>query len=790
MVRFDRIQIAFNGRPTPRVQRYLDIFCEEVARRSRLKPSWKPRSESAGYEVLVTLDADLGALDDERATAVRDELASLPAPGPDGFRIATFAGRDPLVVIAGADERSLLYGLGRLLRKLEIRETDVRLPAPLRFSTTPKARLRGHQLGYRPKTNAYDMWSRDQYAQYIRELALFGVNAIELLPPRTVDEPRTDDMLYDQLEMMIWLSGEIHSLGLAVWIWYPNMSDDFASDGTIALESAERDEVFSALPHVDVVMIPGGDPGDQEPSVLFNWGRIQAGILKKHHPHAELWISGQIFDATPAWQGAFFRELGKEPEWLGGVCHGPWVKGDVREFRASVPVRYGVRRYPDITHSLSCQYPVRDWDPVFAITLGRECYNPRPVDFKRIQNEYADDADGSLTYSEGINDDVNKFVWTDQDWDPSTPVRETLRDFARLFVSPDAVDEIADGLLGFERNWRGPVDSNEHIAQTFATWRGLEERLGATVKTNYRLVMPLMRAYYDEYVRRRRILEKGLEERVVSILEAMTPQTTAEAIASAREIIASAYGEHEFDWIKRRCVELADLAFELIRWQTSVVRHRGQAIVRGAFLDAIDFPVSDLMFYDRAIRDAESAGDPAAVFESVKASLRRARPFTDGRFVDLRSVEDREEVQLERSWEDDPSGQTLPYVVNIPARFPRYGSPDEGEAMPPLVPMVERSFASTMYCRPLRLRFAGLNPSAAYRLRACYVTYRRNAGLRLFAGGKEVHGFIVGPDVFTTVSYELPEGSVGPDGVLELAWQAKPFRVYSEGVAWAIVEKR
>ncbi len=40
--------------------------------------------------------------------------------------------------------------------------------------TAPAYRLRGHQLGYRPKTNSYDAWDLPVWEQYIRDLAVFG----------------------------------------------------------------------------------------------------------------------------------------------------------------------------------------------------------------------------------------------------------------------------------------------------------------------------------------------------------------------------------------------------------------------------------------------------------------------------------------------------------------------------------------------------------------------------------------------------------------------------------------
>jgi hypothetical protein len=48
----------------------------------------------------------------------------------------------------------------------------------LEVSTAPRFPLRGHQLGYRPKVNAYDAFTVEMFEQYIRHLAIFGTNSI------------------------------------------------------------------------------------------------------------------------------------------------------------------------------------------------------------------------------------------------------------------------------------------------------------------------------------------------------------------------------------------------------------------------------------------------------------------------------------------------------------------------------------------------------------------------------------------------------------------------------------
>ena len=134
----------------------------------------------------------------------------------------------------------------RLLQLLNTTKTEgykvgpvrkVAFPAGLTVAETPANELRGHQLGYRPKTNSYvcaclqcrhagvitwrgwresrrggkccahptntplptlpasgcwpqDGWSVAEYEQYIIDLAIFGTNMIELIPWKTDDVVR------------------------------------------------------------------------------------------------------------------------------------------------------------------------------------------------------------------------------------------------------------------------------------------------------------------------------------------------------------------------------------------------------------------------------------------------------------------------------------------------------------------------------------------------------------------------------------------------------------------------
>ncbi len=59
-----------------------------------------------------------------------------------------------LIFVIGYGERGILFGVGRLLRELRMGPGKIHLPKDFDETSAPVYSLRGHQLGYRPKTNS------------------------------------------------------------------------------------------------------------------------------------------------------------------------------------------------------------------------------------------------------------------------------------------------------------------------------------------------------------------------------------------------------------------------------------------------------------------------------------------------------------------------------------------------------------------------------------------------------------------------------------------------------------
>jgi hypothetical protein len=696
---------------------------------------------------------------DDFAGPFASELKSVKIQGAEGFCLIAKSTPQKAVVIVGKDECGMLYGIGRLLRKMYLSQQSILVPDDLNIVTSPRYPLRGHQLGYRPKTNAYDAWSVEQFDQYIRELALFGTNSIEILPPRTDDEATSRHMKTPGMEMMIRLSEIIDSYGLNVWIWYPNMGKDYTTEKGIKAELDEREEIFKKLKRIDHILVPGGDPGHLHPDVFFPWMDRVAEVLAKYHPKAKIWVSPQAMQPTREWLDSFYTYVNKKPKWLGGVVFAPWVKTPLPEMRRVVDKEIPIRHYPDITHNVACQYPVRGWDLAFALTLHRECFNPRPVAMKTIHNAFDQYACGSLTYSEGINDDINKFIWGDQDWDPKTEVIETLHDYCRLFINPKLSDELAQGFMAQERNWEGPLAANTQVDVTLQQWRDLENAALETAKNNYRFQMGLMRAYYDAYIRQRLIYETDLEMRAMDTLRQAGQVGSLKAMDNAEKILRKAKEEPVAQDYRKKCDALADSLFELIGSQLTVEKHGAQHRTRGGFMDGIDEPLNNaswLMDQFREIRDIKEEKTRLAAIDKV---VNRTDPGPGGFYDNMGSYSSLKRIVNPIPWEQDPGTLQSPRIAFDYTVY----RPEDLDW-----PLAWKSQVGTIYETPLRLAYDNLDPQAQYKVRVAY-TGRRSKMMELVADDVyRIHGPVetLNPPIR---EFEVPKEATA-DGRLELMW--------------------
>lgn len=486
------------------------------------------------------------------------------------------------ITIKAVGIRGFIYGIGMFLRKLEPHGNAVHLIQDISGDYSPYMQIRGHQLGWRTTANSYEAWTTDEYIQYIKELMFFGCNVFEHVVFK--DRPQTNPLMKysSDREFIKECSEKAKKLDIDVSYWYPH------SDNELSESIKEREEFFSEVTNAQIYFPPSSDPGDFEAADSIKRTCEIAKAIRKHHPDIKTFPSAQSPDGFGKWGDDFIEEMKKLPEEIDGIITGPNCAMPLHELRERLPLKYPIRLYPDITHNVRCEYPVHferdDWHYALASTLSREAINPRPAEYRTIHRLTRQYIAGSVSYSEGINDDINKFVWSDMDFFPDCDLKETLADYARLFFTGADTQKAVNGILGLEKNWEGDPAENPHIDTTLSYFEDMQEE-NPELSENARFLMCLFRAKCDKLVKDRRIFEQKLVKDAKSALKnGKTEQ--------AENILNTPYNE-DYNKLREEISLLGKKLFEKVGLQLDVEHYFANGWERGATLDTIDNPVTD-----------------------------------------------------------------------------------------------------------------------------------------------------------------------------------------------------
>ena len=754
--------LSLSARETKAVQ----MLIEEVEKRSRITLPQVTAWPTSASPVIVV--GDRRTFESPVPDTAGAKSASLGQS--EGFDIhLSITPTNAALYVLGNDERGVLFGIGRLLRELHLRRDHIEVADNLQIATSPKYALRGHQLGFRPKCNSYDAWDLPVWEQYYRDLAVFGCNAIELIPPRSDDDADSPHFPRPPMEMMIGMSRLADSYGLDVWIWYPAMDKDYSDRATVDLALQEWATVFSKLPRIDAIFVPGGDPGHTQPKYLLALLEKQAANLHRFHPKAQMWVSPQSFNQ--AWLDEFLKILNQEkPAWLSGVVYGPQVRIPLAKLRELIPSQYPIRHYPDITHSRQCQYPVPEWDTAYAITEARECINPRPVDEAAIFRKTQPGTIGFISYSEGCNDDVNKVVWSALAWDPETEVTRILEQYGRYFIGDTKAKDFAKGLLALERNWRGPLLTNSTVDDTLRHFQALEKSASPQELRNWRFQQALLRAYYDSSVQHRLVQETKTETEALNALRQARTTGSLTAISASEKILVRPNIDPALEAWHTRLSELGSALFQSIGMQLSVEKYQAIAIDRGACLDTLGYPLNNRIWLNHRFAAIRTLPSEPERLNALHEIVNWTDPGPGGYYDDLGNVALQPHLVVPFRFNEDPERMRSPRVDFEEDLV--VDSPDESAGAPRRVAWMDH--VESLYDAPLEMHYSGLDPNAHYKLKVVYGGDNLKRQVRLVANKTtEIHPFIQRPVPFSPLEFSIP-ASTTDHGELTLTWLGEP----------------
>jgi hypothetical protein len=417
-----------------------------------------------------------------------------------------------------------------------------------------------------------------------------------------------------------------------------------------------------------------------------------------------------------------------------------------------------------------CEYPVANWDPAFAHTLGREPFNPRPKAYAHIHNSLAPHSNGFISYSDGVNDDVNKFVWTALSWDPSQDVAAILKEYASYLVEPEHAEGIAEGLLMLERNWEGPLASNAAVAETLTHWTQLEQAVDSSVRVNWRFQQMLLRARYDACTQRRLCEDVQREADAHAALSKAEETGVEAAVKAARAALATEPARETLE-LREAIEKLGEQLYRGIGMQLDVKRYGASGAERGAVLEFLDNPLNNRTWLEKQFGAILKETDRAKQIESIHAILAWEDPGPGGFYDDLGNAAKEPHLVRPLTWSEDPG-----FIESVQDGFTR-----EAEQWR----QSWRDQAETLYGTPLRVRYEGLDVTAKYRVKATYAG-RYGAKMRLTADDAHlIHDTLGATDPPAPQTFDVPVEAT-KDGTLELRWDLVEGRGCQVAEVWLI----
>ncbi len=246
-----------------------------------------------------------------------------------------------------------------------------------------------------------------------------------------------------------------------------------------------RKKVFQELPRIDYLISPITDYGGCScekcaplPNTYIRILKELADSCRKYHPAVKIVAAGHVVNLA---EGDMLRKLIKDAEWIDMVADIP---------RGVKPViKYYM--YPEIT-----------------MINGWGAYGPTPR-IKDIKNAYSNDyknISGSVNYSEGIHDDINRFAALKFAQNPDRSAYEVAFEYAHDWLKLDEQNAkvVAEIILGLgtdiprNRDYAGYNDgvTNPLADQRLKTLIEIRNK-NSFICNNYRYWLLTYRAIYE-----------------------------------------------------------------------------------------------------------------------------------------------------------------------------------------------------------------------------------------------------------------------------------------------------
>lgn len=430
------------------------------------------------------------------------------------------------------------------------------------------------------------------------------------------------------------------------------------------------------------------------------------------------------------------------------------------------------------------QYGIRSWSHVWAFTHHRFSVNPQPELMASIvrmralqQRSGVASTIGFSGYSEGVNDDLNKAIWSLLSLEPHQSLREVVSQYAAFHFGQEVLLAGAvDGLFGLEANWVGdPLSAAalSRVASTLDTWRSIERLVDtAAFARSWRLQMYTMRAYHDAYQQARYACEAEIERaalRAAAGVGCGVGASPSERIAATLKIISAISSGTCSGAANATVASWRDRVLQLVRQLDATVG--GQVILtQDSTLNTewLDCPLSSVPWINSTLQNVSRA-DPRVQSAALHRILDWEEAGPNGFYDALGDVSRSSHLVVPAD-----EGRSDPA---------RYHTPSIGGYTHDVLRRISsQRTAFILYDANLTLSYTGLDKASTYQLRVQFhrpmghafspPTSDPNNYIRLVANGQTILQPYT-PMPTQLMSYDLPKEATG-SGALTVSCNMPP----------------
>jgi len=511
------LKVVLYDRVSAPEKRAAELFVQEIERRTGLRIPMTADA-AARYSLIIGTQTSSELL--QNVIQQNDIAGKLE---PNGFYLKTTPDERGCLFVVGNDASGVVAGIGKLLRLIRYNANAIEIPL-LRLNEHPEMPVCGMYIATHFH-NFYHAASLEEVDRVIEDFALWGTNGLMANFPVQDFDTLEDPKAQKKLNRLKHLAKTAQAIGMDFGltqsinqnyrgtpnhlkakrdpkIWQLGVEICPSIPEGLAMIGKWQAELLASFPQLDFIVCWPYDSGGCACDQCKPWGgkgflrasEQFARLFRERFPQGEVWLSTWWFDHQHQWgdcEGLFRYIKDGKADWLTGILAGR--HGDYQRLYD----RPSAKRYPMVWFPEISMHMMIPWGGYGANPLPDYCHEI----MQRLKGRIA----GCWPYSEGIYEDLNKFLWVQFCWDPDRQIDDMLAEYATYYWGAESANDavqlfhLLEKTHARKKGWA--VDNLAEADDAFRLAQSIDKRMPAWARSDWRWRIVYLRAAIDHVLK-------------------------------------------------------------------------------------------------------------------------------------------------------------------------------------------------------------------------------------------------------------------------------------------------